>query len=786
MKRKQLVSLALGLTLLLSLTVPVHAEETSFPDVEGHWAREVIEKWHGMGVIGGDTVTGAFRPDDPLSRAEFAALLNRIMGYPLVEVKHFSDVPANAWYAETMSRLNSAGIIQGDGNDMVRPLDPVTRQEAAVILCRALGIEEQLANVNFNDADDIAPWAEGAVGALYNMGAVQGWEGYWDPQDPISRCQAVVLLNNLIPAVMTRPGTWSQNVDGDFYVCTKQARLENTIISGDLILTSGIDTGDVILSGVMVKGNVLVRGGGENSIHIRSNCRLEGEIILTKTIDGALRVVNESTSPLAPIQVNDGKSTVILEGNMSSVAVNCNVPVVFRNGKVETLSITAPQADLTVEKGHAVSALTIEKDASDTELTVAGAVTTLISNAAAKVNNTGKISSAHAAANGLTLTGTKPAKVTVATGITKPTDGNGKTISATIVNNAGVRYSSSSSSSSSSSGGSSSSNSSSASPSPAPSASASPSPAPSASASPSPAPSASASPSPTPSASPSPSPAPSASPSPSPAPQFVFDLTDLAFSTRYDINGTPYISLSGLDVTPVVSSASNHTFTTEATLHYEVRGFSNSVTITRSSSGSDLQDYSLRFTLPSKQEKFTLTKVSFSCTVDNGTPITAEYIFPQPITVQLIYTNGTDYDPSTIPGAPAKGYQLPSGASCLISGTSDISEFTLQGLPQFTGQNAWPAEYFIEFDHSSTQDHLGSILIDGAPAVSTGKVTIGATSQNWNFSCDPKYGTIIDSVRASDPDVSAKLTLIWNVTDTSGNIYIIKSAPGGTIPVIIN
>lgn len=430
MKQKRLVSLALSLTLLLSLTVSVHGQEddSPFPDVEGHWAESIIEEWRQYGVIGGDTVTGTFRPDDFLSRAEFATLLNRIMGYPLIEIKHFHDVPANTWYAETMSRLNSAGIIQGDGNDMIRPLDPVTRQEAAVILCRALGIEEQAANTDFLDTDEIASWAEGAVGALYNMGAIQGWEGYFDPQDPISRCQAVVLLNNLIAAVMTRPGTWSQDVNGDLYVCTKQAQLENMTVTGDLILTAGVASGDVTLSGVTVEGDVIVRGGGEKSIHILPGCRFEGDMILAKATDDPLRVSNESGEALPPIQVENSLSTIILEGDMTTVAVHCDAPLIFRGGKVEALTVSAPKSDLTVEKEAAIAALTIEKEAKDTQLLVEGVVTSLTTHAAATVNNSGKISSAHAAASGLVLAGKLPVKTSMASGVVRPKDGNGKSV----------------------------------------------------------------------------------------------------------------------------------------------------------------------------------------------------------------------------------------------------------------------------------------------------------------------------------------------------------------------
>lgn len=462
MKQKKIISLLLGLTLLFSLSLPAFGEEDpepsspdpetyaqeepdavlpggesapkeeaqfGFPDVEGHWAQSVIEKWHSFGVIAGDTVTGTFRPDDSLSRAEFATLLNRIMGYPLIEIKHFSDVPADTWYAETMSRLNSAGIIQGDGNNMVRPKDPVTRQEAVVILCRALGIEEQEAQVDFLDADEIASWAEGAVGALYNMGAVQGWEGSFDPQGPITRCQAVILLNNLIGGAMTVPGVWTRDVSGDLYICTKQARLEDMTVSGDLILTTGIDTGEVTLSGVTVEGDLIVLGCGERSLHIQSGCQFEGGFILSKTIDGAIRVVNESEEPIPSIQVNDGRSTVILEGDMTSVSVNCDVSMIFRGGSVETLSVSAPKADLTIEEGSAVTALNVEKEAKDSQVTVEGAVTTLTAYAAATVNNTGKINTAHAAASGLVLKGKKPNQITMVSGVVRPKDGNGKAIS---------------------------------------------------------------------------------------------------------------------------------------------------------------------------------------------------------------------------------------------------------------------------------------------------------------------------------------------------------------------
>lgn len=501
MKEKQLVSLTLILTLLLGLATPVFGQEETapadevgaalldeeeeenivpyspFPDVNGHWAQGTLEKWHHYGVIGGDTDTGAFRPDDSISRAEFGTLLNRVMGYPLVEIKHFKDVPADAWYAETMSRLNSAGIIQGDGNDMVRPRDPLTRQEATVILCRAFGIEEQEANINFLDADQVSSWASGSVGALYNMGAIRGWEGYFNPQDSLTRVQSVILLDNLIGAAMTKPGTWNQDVKGDMYVNTRRAILENMTVSGDLIITAGVAKGDVTLSNVKVKGDLIVQGCGEKSLHIQPGFELEGEFVLAKTIAGNMRVVNETEKPLSSIHINAGTSTVILEGDVTSVSVGCNVPVILRKSKVETLSLSAPKAGVTVEKESTIAALTITKEAKDSEITLEGTVTTLTTNAAAKVNNTGKLSSIHVAASGLVLAGSKPDKLTVASGVARPKDGSGNTINNALIltSSSSDRSSSSSSSSSSGSSPSGSGGQSESSPSPSPSASPNPS-----------------------------------------------------------------------------------------------------------------------------------------------------------------------------------------------------------------------------------------------------------------------------------------------------------------------
>ena len=90
MKKRRLLAVTLVLALVLgSVALPAGA---AFQDAKGHWAQEAIERWEGRGVVKGDEK--GFRPDDPMTRAEFAVVLDRLMAYAETKVNPFKDVPA--------------------------------------------------------------------------------------------------------------------------------------------------------------------------------------------------------------------------------------------------------------------------------------------------------------------------------------------------------------------------------------------------------------------------------------------------------------------------------------------------------------------------------------------------------------------------------------------------------------------------------------------------------------------------------------------------------------------
>ena len=112
-KLRRIYAAVMALAITISLvTVPVQAAEApQFSDVDGHWGEEAIVRWADYGVIEGSN--GQFNPDAPITRAEMAAAIARLLGLTETAENTFTDVEAGAWYAQAILQCAAAGIIQG-------------------------------------------------------------------------------------------------------------------------------------------------------------------------------------------------------------------------------------------------------------------------------------------------------------------------------------------------------------------------------------------------------------------------------------------------------------------------------------------------------------------------------------------------------------------------------------------------------------------------------------------------------------------------------------------------
>lgn len=148
---------ALALALALGGACAQPAWASSFTDVPAdHWAETsgIIDRAVAEGIIKGtDNGDGtvSLRPDAPVTRAEAATMLMRIAGaddngYSQINQTSFVDIPSGAWYIPSINWAAETGILTGSGG-YARPNDPISRQELACMLTR------YLANVAHISAD---------------------------------------------------------------------------------------------------------------------------------------------------------------------------------------------------------------------------------------------------------------------------------------------------------------------------------------------------------------------------------------------------------------------------------------------------------------------------------------------------------------------------------------------------------------------------------------------------------------------------------------------------------
>ncbi|WP_256760784.1 cadherin-like beta sandwich domain-containing protein [Cohnella sp. WQ 127256] len=172
-----------------------------FSDIAGHWAQKLIQQAAKINIVNG-YADGTFRPDAPVTRAEFVVLLMKAIG---TEGRgegqnSFTDADGfGAWAKLAISRAADAGIVNGYSDGSFRPNEHITRAELAVMVARAFGIKPITTASGFADDASIPTWARGAVEALRQSGALQGRsDGKFAPEAEASRAEAIVIILRLL------------------------------------------------------------------------------------------------------------------------------------------------------------------------------------------------------------------------------------------------------------------------------------------------------------------------------------------------------------------------------------------------------------------------------------------------------------------------------------------------------------------------------------------------------------------------------------------------------------
>lgn len=182
-----------------NVNIPEVTPSIPFLDVSNHWSKNYVDELYKKGIINGFD-DGTFRPDDYVTRAEFAKMISQILGLSTSVSSNFIDVESNRWYQGYVAAVEKIGIVNGtDGRFM--PQMHITRQDAAVILARVIAYKGKTFSketAGFKDEINISDYAKDSVNGMANLGIITGYENAFAPKEKTTRGQTAALLMRVI------------------------------------------------------------------------------------------------------------------------------------------------------------------------------------------------------------------------------------------------------------------------------------------------------------------------------------------------------------------------------------------------------------------------------------------------------------------------------------------------------------------------------------------------------------------------------------------------------------
>jgi len=459
MKVKKVIRFLIIVAVLLSMAAPVMAASPEyFTDIPDNWSKTAIIEAVSNGLLNGSN--GKIMPDANLRRCEMAAIINRAFGATQKgDISKFIDIKSDKWYAEDMAKVVKMGTFNGSGNQM-RPEDFITRQEAFAVLARAFKLKTTNYSFldKFNDKNKISEWAKPEVAAVVEAGYVKGSNGNLNPTERITRAEFAQVMYNMVKTYINAAGTYTAVNEGNVMINVPGVTLKGVTVKGDLIIGDGVGKGNVTLDNVKVEGRVVVRGGGNNSVHVINGSEIDG-VVIVDNVNNEVRIVTDSGTTIKKIEAGSetilegnfgevrvigstsgstgGNTGIEIRGNVRNLYVESNTRISLTSGTVSSVTVgeqgagseiivsgakvtqleALSRAKVTVKSGT-IDNVTVGKAAQDTALDVAkGAeVGKVTANAKAVISGSGTVTNVEANADGIRVD-TKGTKLTVKKGV---------------------------------------------------------------------------------------------------------------------------------------------------------------------------------------------------------------------------------------------------------------------------------------------------------------------------------------------------------------------------------
>ncbi len=365
--------------------------QTRFSDVpSNYWAAQFIQQLSQRGVIAGFP-DGRFRPEEPVTRAQFAAMINNAFQRSAErEAINFVDVPNNFWASNAIRQAYSIGFLAGYPGNRFEPNQNIPRQQVLVSLANGLNYSPtantQTTLQAFRDSFNIADWARGPIAAATERRIVVNYPNvqFLNPTTTATRAQVAAFIyqalvsSNQASAISspyivalqpTTPTPISVTIPQGTAIPVKYDQAEKILVTKDetapltLTVDQNVVTQEgrvVIPAGSQVVGKLQPAQGGSKFVAERLILTTGQEYqinasseVITKT-ETIRRGTNTSTiirntvlgaSAAAAVAAVTGDRAIATEEVLGGAAIGGLIGLFFGRNSVDLIAI-APNTDL--------------------------------------------------------------------------------------------------------------------------------------------------------------------------------------------------------------------------------------------------------------------------------------------------------------------------------------------------------------------------------------------------------------------------------------------------------
>ncbi len=187
-------------------TEPVKpVEPVKFPDIVGHWAEGVIRDLEARGILAGYE-DGNFRPDIGVTRQEIAVIMTRALDleekaaeYADKDTGFADDANVAAWGRGAINLMVEMGIYTGYDDNEFKPNKTILRQELIAVVMRYAAMTEEGIEAAYEDSHEIHGYAESFIAHASELGIVNGYpDGTFKPLNNVTRAEAAKTIYGVI------------------------------------------------------------------------------------------------------------------------------------------------------------------------------------------------------------------------------------------------------------------------------------------------------------------------------------------------------------------------------------------------------------------------------------------------------------------------------------------------------------------------------------------------------------------------------------------------------------